>query len=289
MPAWPGRRSRLSSNVLWKECPALPEPRAEIGVFGGSGFYSFLENTKEVRVETPYGAPSDKFTIGEIAGRKVAFLPRHGREHQLPAHVVNYRANIYAMRELGVTRILGPCAVGSLQASVPRESFVICDQFVDRTSGRKDTFYDGPITTHISSADPYCPELRRIMYDTCREHDIDVKAEGTVVVIQGPRFSTRSESKWFSSQGWEVINMTQYPEVTLARELEMCYVNVSLVTDYDVGIEGQMDLPPVTAGEIIRILNANNARLKDVIFDVVPKIPTERTCPCVSALKYARL
>lgn len=267
----------------------MPNARAEIGVFGGSGFYSFLENTQQVRVETPYGAPSDKFTIGEIAGRKVAFLPRHGREHQIPAHMVNYRANIYAMRELGVTRILGPCAVGSLQPNVPRESFVVCDQFVDRTYGRKDTFYDGPITTHISSADPYCPELRRIMYGTCQEHDIPVKAEGTVVVIQGPRFSTRSESKWFSGQGWEVINMTQYPEVVLARELEICYVNVSLVTDYDVGIEGQMDLAPVTADDIIRILNANNAKLKDVIFDAVPKIPTERTCPCATALANARL
>jgi len=263
--------------------------QAEIGVFGGSGFYSFLENTQEVRLETPYGPPSDVFTIGEIAGRKVAFLPRHGRAHQAPAHMVNYRANIYAMRELGVKRILGPCAVGSLQPDVKRESFVICDQFVDRTSGRKDTYYDGPITTHISSADPYCPELRALLFETCRQHDIDVRPAGTVVVIQGPRFSTRSESKWFSSQGWEVINMTQYPEVVLARELEMCYVNISLVTDYDVGIEGQLDLPPVTAEEIIRILNANNARLKDVIFDVVPRIPVDRTCPCASALASARL
>jgi 5'-methylthioadenosine phosphorylase len=203
--------------------------------------------------------------------------------------MVNYRANIYAMKELGVTRILGPCAVGSLQPEVKRESFVICDQFVDRTSGRKDTYYDGPITTHISTADPYCPELRTLVYDACRQRDIDARPTGTVVVIQGPRFSTRSESKWFSSQGWEVINMTQYPEVVLARELEMCYVNVSLVTDYDVGIEGQLDLPPVTAEEIIRILNANNARLKDVIFDVVPRIPAGRTCPCATALANARL
>jgi 5'-methylthioadenosine phosphorylase len=274
---------------LSKECLPLPDPTAEIGVFGSSGFYSFLENTREVRVETPYGPPSDTFTIGEIGGRKVAFLPRHGREHQIPAHMVNYRANIWAMHELGVKRILGPCAVGSLQANVPRESFVVCDQFVDRTSGRKDTFYDGPITTHISTADPYCPELRQIMYDTCVSHNIEVRPAGTVVVIQGPRFSTRSESRWFSSQGWEVINMTQYPEVVLARELEMCYVNISLVTDYDVGIEGQLELAPVTADDIIRILNANNARLKDVIFDAVPKIPTDRTCPCATALANARL
>lgn len=267
----------------------MAKPAAEIGVFGGSGFYSFLENTQEVRVETPYGTPSDTFTIGEIAGRAVAFLPRHGREHQIPAHMVNYRANIYGMRELGVTRILGPCAVGSLQPRVERESFVICDQFVDRTSGRKDTFYDGPITTHISSADPYCPELRTIMYETCRQQGIDVHQSGTVVVIQGPRFSTRAESRWFASQGWEVINMTQYPEVILARELEMCYVNISLVTDHDVGIEGQLDLPPVATGDIIRILSANNARLKDVIFEAVPKIPVQRTCPCATALANARL
>jgi len=267
----------------------LAQPQAEIGIFGGSGFYRFLDSTEEVRVETPYGPPSDKITIGELAGRTVAFLPRHGREHQFPAHMVNYRANIFAMKELGVTRILGPCAVGSLQPEVKRESFVICDQFVDRTYGRKDTFYDGPVTTHISSADPYCPVLRQIMYETCKAHGIDVKPAGTVVVIQGPRFSTRSESKWFSSQGWEVINMTQYPEVVLARELEMCYVNISLVTDYDVGIEGEMDIAPVTVEDIIRILNANNARLKDVIFDAVPKIPKERTCPCATALANARL
>ena len=206
-----------------------------------------------------------------------------GASTKRPPHMVNYRANIFAMKELGVTRILGPCAVGSLQRDVKRESFVVCDQFVDRTNGRKDTFYDGPITTHVSSADPYCPELRKLMYDTCRAHNIPVRDRGTVVVIQGPRFSTRSESRWFASQGWEVINMTQYPEVILARELEMCYVNISLVTDYDVGIEG-VDDDPVTADDIIRILNANNAKLKDVIFDAVPRIPAERTCPCATAL-----
>ncbi len=261
---------------------------ADIGVFGGSGFYTFLENTQEVRVETPYGPPSDKFTIGEIAGRRVAFLPRHGREHQVPAHKVNYRANIYAMRELGVKRIIGPCAVGSLQPHVKRESFVLCDQFVDRTSGRQDTFYDGPITTHISSADPYCPELRQIMFGVCEARGIPVKPTGTIVVIQGPRFSTRSESKWFSSQGWDVIGMTQYPEAILARELEICYVNLSLVTDYDVGIEGEGQMEAVSAEEVLRVLNANNARLKDAIFDAVPRIPVERTCPCSTALSSAR-
>jgi 5'-methylthioadenosine phosphorylase len=265
----------------------LPNPTAEIGVFGGSGFYSFLENTREVRVETPYGPPSDKFTIGEIAGRKVAFLPRHGREHQIPAHMVNYRANIYAMRELGVTRILGPCAVGSLQRNVPRESFVVCDQFVDRTTGRKDTYYDGPITTHISTADPYCPELRRIMRDACLARGINVKPEGTVVVIQGPRFSSRSESKWFSSQGWEVINMTQYPEAVLARELQLCYVNIALITDYDAGLEGVAGIEPVSVAEVVRVLNDNNDRVRRLIARLLPRLGGERPCACSRALEHA--
>ncbi|MGH2366331.1 MAG: S-methyl-5'-thioadenosine phosphorylase [Chloroflexota bacterium] len=261
---------------------------AEIGVFGGSGFYSFLENCQEVRLDTPYGAPSDKLAVGEIAGRRVAFLPRHGREHQVPAHAVNYRANIYAMKELGVKRIIAPCSVGSLRADIPRESFVICDQFVDRTYGRKDTYYDGPITTHVSSADPYCPELRNIMHGVCEARHLAVRPNGTIVVIQGPRFSTRSESRWFSSQGWDVVGMTQYPEVILARELEICYVNLSLVTDYDAGLEGQAGIGAVTAEEVVRTLNANNSKLKEVIFDAVPRIPLKRNCACATALASAR-
>ena len=161
---------------------------AEIGVFGGSGFYNFLDDAEEVGVDTPYGPPSDRIVIGTVGGRRVAFLPRHGRRHHLPPHRIPYRANLWAMRELGVRRIIGPCASGSLSADIPPGAFVVCDQFVDRTSGRRHTFYDGPITTHVSAADPYCPDLRRILLETGREQGIDIRDGGTVVVIQGPRF-----------------------------------------------------------------------------------------------------
>ena len=197
---------------------------AEIGVFGGSGFYSLLENVREVKVDTPYGPPSDNVFLAEVSGRKVAFLPRHGRMHTIPPHMLNYRANVWAMRSLGVQAIISPCAAGSLQKHVKPGDFVVSDQFVDRTNGRKDTFFDGPIVTHVSPADTYDPELRQIAIDACRKNNISVHETGTVVVIQGPRFSTKAESKWFSDAGWEVINMTQYPEAYLCRELGMAVV-----------------------------------------------------------------
>jgi 5'-methylthioadenosine phosphorylase len=185
---------------------------AEVGVFGGSGFYSFLDDVEEVEVETPYGKPSAPFTIGEVGGKRVAFLPRHGRSHELPPGQIPYRANVWAMRELGVRRIIGPNASGALTSELELGEFVICDQFVDRTSGRPDTFYEGPETTHVSAADPYCPDLRGLLLDTAAELGIKARDGGTVVTIQGPRFSTRAESEWFQSMGWEVINMTAYPE-----------------------------------------------------------------------------
>ena len=262
---------------------------AEIGVFGGSGFYSLIEGCREVKVETPFGAPSDVLAVGEITGRKVAFLPRHGKTHSLPPHMINYRANAWAMKELGVLRIIGPCAAGSLKASVKPGEFVVCDQLVDRTTGRKDTFYDGPVTTHVSFADPYCAQLRPLAVDALRGLGIDTHDRGTIVVIQGPRFSTRAESKWFSSLGWEVINMTNYPESYLARELEMCYVNISLITDYDVGLEDQASLGPVTVHDVERVLADNNARVRELIARLVPRLPTDRTCPCAQALDQAVL
>ncbi len=260
-------------------------PRAEIGVFGGSGFYSLLEDTEEARVETPYGAPSAPVTIGEIGGRRVAFLPRHGRSHELPPHAIPYRANLWAMKELGVRRIIGPNACGSLQPHVAPGDFVICDQFVDRTSGRKDTFYDGPVTTHVSSADPYCPTMRDAAIAASSKLGITSHPTGTVVVIQGPRFSTRAESRWFASQGWEVINMTQYPECYLARELEICYCNISLITDYDVGT---VDVPPVTNEEVVRVFTENNAKVRELLFEMIPALSAERSCPCATALDGAR-
>lgn len=263
----------------------MSHPRAEIGVFGGSGFYSLLENPVEVKVDTPYGAPSDVLMVGEIGGRTVAFLPRHGSKHTLPPHMINYRANVWAMKQLGVTRIIGPNACGSLQPHVKPGDFVICDQFVDRTWGRKDTFYDGPTTTHVSSADPYCPTMREVAADKARELGITVHDRGTVVVIQGPRFSTRAESHWFASQGWEVINMTQYPESYLARELEMCYCNISIITDHDAGVEGLEE--PVTNEEVVRMFAASNQKVKDLLFAMIPALPVERPCLCASALEGA--
>jgi 5'-methylthioadenosine phosphorylase len=261
------------------------ELRADVGVFGGSGFYSLIHNAHEEWVETPYGAPSDKVALGDIGGRRVAFLPRHGKDHRFPPQAINYRANLYAMKTLGVKWIIGPTAAGSLDKRVKPGSMVVSDQLVDRTRGRKDTFYDGPITTHVSFADPYCPTLRPIAVEALRSLDVETHDRGTVVVIQGPRFSTRAESKWFQSQGWEVINMTQYPEAYLARELEICYVNISLITDYDVGIEG---MPAVSHHDVIEVFNRNNERVKNAIGRIVEKIPIGAECSCQTALAGAR-
>jgi 5'-methylthioadenosine phosphorylase len=262
----------------------MSDVTAEIGVFGGSGFYALLDDPREVKINTPYGSPSSAAMVGEIGGRTVAFIPRHGSDHSLPPHMINYRANVWAMKELGVGRIIGPCAAGSLQAHVDLGDFVISDQFVDRTTGRKDTFYDGPITTHVSAADPYCPTMRGVAIETCRSIGITVHETGTIVVIQGPRFSTRAESRWFASQGWEVINMTQYPEGYLALEQEICYCNIALITDHDVGTEG---VEPVTNDEVVRVFNENNDKLKDLLYEMIPALPDSRDCPCASALEGA--
>ncbi|HEY1653950.1 MAG TPA: S-methyl-5'-thioadenosine phosphorylase [Candidatus Tumulicola sp.] len=257
---------------------------ADIGVFGGSGFYSLIDGARETWVQTPYGAPSDRISVGEIAGKRVAFMPRHGRDHRYPPQVINYRANVYAMKSLGVRWLLGPTAAGSLKKEVAPGSMVVCDQVVDRTKARADTFYEGPRTTHVSFADPYCPTLRPIAVDALRSLDVVTHATGTVVVIEGPRFSTRAESKWFASQGWEVVNMTQYPECYLARELEMCYVNISLITDYDVGLEG---VAPVSRDAVIAVFNANNRRLNAAIEEIVRRIDIETDCSCRHALEEA--
>ncbi len=260
---------------------------AEIGVFGGSGFYSLIEDAQEVKIETRWGAPSDAITIGEIAGRRVAFLPRHGRQHQLPPHKINYRANVDAMKQLGVTRILAPTAAGSLQPHVKPGDFVVCDQLVDSTRGRASTFFDGPKTVHVSFADPYCPELRDTAWQATQRLRLPAHRTGTVVVIEGPRFSTGAESRWFRGAGWEVINMTQYPESILAREAEMCYVNIALITDYDAGVEGDPSVKPVSHGEVLRAFESNLGRLRTLIGAVIESTPRERACACGTALQGA--
>lgn len=249
--------------------------KARIAVIGGSGIYSLFEKPKQVKMKTPYGSPSDKISIGKIAGRKVAFLPRHGRKHQYPPHMIPYQANLWALKDVGVERIIAPCAVGSLQPHIKRGDFVICDQFVNKTWGRKDTYFNGPVVNHISTADPYCDELRRLTVKAARKFQFRVHERGTVVVVQGPRLGTKAESCWFKSFGWDVINMTQYPEVTLARELGICYVNISLVTDYDAWS------PDVaSAKEIFNVIAENIENFKNLIKELVPEIPKKRNCQC---------
>lgn len=261
---------------------------AEIGVLGGSGFYRLLDDVDFFPVETPYGPPSDEVAIGRLADRTVAFIPRHGRQHTLPPAAINYRANLWALQSLGVHRVIAPTAAGSLQSHVKPGDLVICDQFVDRTSGRNDTYFDtGPKVAHVSTAHPYCPILRELAASVATERSLEVHSTGTVVVIQGPRFSTRAESRWLSSMGWEVVNMTQYPEVALARELEMCYLNISLITDYDAGLEGNPNVKPVSAEEVVRHFGTNVARVKDLILDLIPRIPEARTCSCGTSMRDA--
>lgn len=261
---------------------------ADIGVFGGSGFYKFLEDIEEVKVETPYGMPSDSVFIGKIGEHKVAFMPRHGRSHTIPPHLINYRANVWAMKSIGCTRVISPCAAGSLQKHVAPGHFVICDQFVDWTDGRKSTFFDGPIVTHVSAANPYCPEMRQLAVETAEELGITVHKTGTVVVINGPRFSTKSESKFFTAQGWEVINMTQFPEAYLVKEMDMCPLNISLITDYDAGLVGEV--PPVQHAEVIKVFNDNNEKLKSLLFNLIKKLPAQRTaCECAKTIAGSRV
>src|SRR5437867_864793 len=259
---------------------------ARIGVFGGSGCNALIEGATEVSVTTRYGNPSAPIVVGELEGRPVAFLPRHGRRHEYPPHRIPYRANLWALRSIGVERVLAPAAAGSLQPHVRRGEFVVCDQLVDRTSGRAATFHDGPETVHVSLADPYCPELRDLALAGGRELGLPMRDGGTVVVIEGPRFSTRAESRWYAGAGWEVINMTQYPEAVLARELELCYLNVSLITDYDVGVEG---VPAVSVEEVVKVFGENIARLRNLLAAIVPAVPAARSCPCSTALRGARV
>lgn len=254
--------------------------KADIGILGGSGFYSFFNDAEEIKFDTPYGFTSDVISITEMFGKKIAFIPRHGKNHQYPPHKIPYQANIYAMKQLGVKSIIAPTASGSLQAHIKPGDFVICDQFIDRTWGRLDTYFDGPIVKHISPAHPYCPNLRNIVIKIAHDLDISVHEKGTIVVIQGPRFSTKAESRWFNEMHWDVINMTQYPEVMLAKEMGMCYVNISLITDYDAGLEGRNDILPVTEEEVYKVFNENNKKIKQLIINIIKKIDIDFECSC---------
>lgn len=259
---------------------------AEVAVIGGTGVYDpeILEDARETKVYTPYGAPSGLITLGTYKGRRVAFIPRHGRGHQIPPHRINNRANIWALRELGVERIVASSAVGSLREDYAPGDFVITDQFIDRTRKRSDTFYEGGRLCHISAADPVCPQLHDFFVDYAGRLGLNVHSAGTYVCIEGPRFSSRAESRLFRQWGADVIGMTLYPECVLAREAEICYVSVAMVTDYDVWAE-----KPVSTQEILETMNRNSANFKRLVMEALPEIPRERTCSCGEALKYALL
>ncbi|MEV4561862.1 S-methyl-5'-thioadenosine phosphorylase [Kitasatospora sp. NPDC049285] len=265
------------------------ELRADVGVIGGSGLYALLEEVVEVRVETPYGVPSDAVFVGEVGGRRVAFLPRHGRGHGLPPHRINYRANVWALRALGVRQVLGPCAVGGLRVELGPGVLVVPDQFVDRTSGRVQTFYDGvpladgsvPEVVHVSVADPYCPVGRGVALGAARGLGWEAVDGGTLVVVEGPRFSTRAESRWFAGNGWSVVGMTGHPEAVLARELGLCYTSLALVTDLDAGVEAGAG---VTHAEVLEVFGRNVDRLRTVLFAALEALPETRDCLCSHAL-----
>jgi 5'-methylthioadenosine phosphorylase len=255
--------------------------KADIGVFGGSGFYAFLEGVSEVEIDTPYGKPSDRIALAEFEGKKIAFLPRHGRKHTIPPHLIPYRANLHAMKQLGVRKIVAPTASGSLQPHIKPGDFVICDQFVDRTKSRKDTFFEGPQVIHPSAAHPYCPVLRKTAIEAGKALGITIHEKGTVVVIEGPRFSTTAESRWFSKLGWDVINMTQYPEAYLARELGICYANIALITDYDAGLEDNESIKPVSHKEVLEVFNSNLEKVKKMLFEIIRKTDlSQDNCSC---------
>ena len=263
--------------------PAYDGPRAEIGIVGGSGLYAFLESADTVQVPTPWGEPSDALTVGEVAGRSVAFLPRHGRDHRFPPHRVNYRANLWALRAVGVRQVLAPCAVGSLKAEHDAGTLVVPDQVVDRTWGRRSTYYDEPgVVVHVPFADPYCPTGRAVALATGRDRGLDPVDGGTLVVVNGPRFSSRAESLWHQAQGWTIVGMTTLPEAALARELALCFTTVALVTDLDAGVEHGEG---VTHDEVLRVFASNIEKVRSLLFDVVAALPANAAdCVCRHSL-----
>lgn len=258
--------------------------QAEIGIIGGTGLYDprLMTKAKEIKMRTPYGLPSDSITIGELKGRKVAFLPRHSKIHTIRPTDVNSRANIFAFKKLGVQRILAPSTVGSLREEFKPGDIVVINQFIDRTTRREESFYTGKKVCHISVAEPMCPELRSALIKAADNIDISVHEAGTYVCIEGPRFSTKAESRMYRSWGADVVGMTLVPECVLAREAEICYATIAAVTDYDVWKE-----EPVSVEKVVKTMRANVEKVKRLIAEAVGGIPTERECECKSALRNA--
>jgi 5'-methylthioadenosine phosphorylase len=250
-------------------------PRADVGVFGGSGFTHLLDDVETVEVTTEFGAPSAPIAIGQIADRRVAFLARHGDGHQHPPHTVNYRANIAAMRQLGVQALFAPFAAGSLQSHLGPGDLVVVDQFVDRTSGRAETFHDhfddGPC--HLTLPDPYDPELRGALLAAGRAAGVAIHDGGTVVVVNGPRFSTRAESRWFRQQGWDLVNMTQHPEAALAGEAGIPYAGLAIVTDHDAGVEDDPSVEAVTQDQVFAAFDRSIDAVRSILVDTIAGAP----------------
>jgi len=266
---------------------AASSARAEIGVIGGSGFYDFLAGSERISVTTPFGAPSDDVVIGDLQGRRVAFLARHGQGHRFPPHRVNYRANLWALRSVGVRQVLAPCAVGSLRPEHGPGTIVVPDQVVDRTWGRDHTVYDGAgAVVHVGFADPYCPRGRQVAIDAARAAGESVVDAGTLVVINGPRFSSRAESLWHQQAGWAVVGMTGMPEASIARELAMCFTTIALVTDRDAGVDGG---EAVTHADVLRVFARSIDGLKEILRSAVALMPAAEedataTCSCRRSL-----
>ena len=262
--------------------------KAEIGIIGGSGLYSMpgLTNTREECVNTPFGEPSDAFILGDLEGRKVVFLARHGRGHRLLPSELNFRANIYAMKKLGVERILSVSAVGSLKEEHKPTDFVVPDQFIDRTFARQSTFFGEGIVAHVAFGDPICGTVAKAIKNGCDAAQVTGKQGGVYVCMEGPQFSTRAESNLYRSWGADVIGMTNLQEAKLAREAEICYATMAMVTDYDCWREGHDD---VTVDQIVAVLHQNAANACSVVRAAVAAMPKERSCACASALKYAIL
>jgi len=272
-------------DALWS-LNNMQNYHAEIGIIGGTGIYSteLLTNAETVKIFTPYGSTSDLITIGEYNGRSVAFIPRHGKGHTLPPHRVNSRANIWALHSLGVSRIIAPSAVGSLQDAYKPGDIVLPDQFIDFTKRRDYTFYDEGKVCHVSCADPFCNELREMLLKVGKQLNTNVHNGSNYICIEGPRFSTRAESKYFREilRG-DIIGMTLIPECVLAREMEICYVSIATVTDYDVWYEN-----PVSSKEILEVLTKNANKIKELLAAFIPSIPDSRNkCKCGNSLHDA--
>ncbi len=245
---------------------------ATVAVIGGTGFYSFLSEPDRVSLSTPYGDTSDAITVGEVDGRTVAFLPRHGPHHEYPPHRINYRANMWALRSLGVRQVLAPCAAGSLVPGTEPGTVVVPDQLVDRTTSRTQTYMDSG-AAHAPFADPYCPVLRRHLVGA----DPQIRDGGTMVVVEGPRFSTRAESQGYAASGWSLINMTGHPEAVLARELGLCYATVAVVTDVDAGASAE---EAVDQAQVFATFGATTDRLKRLLLEVICQLPMPVECAC---------